>query len=542
MANLGNLPQPAAACLPAGVTDTQGKDAFTLRFGTATAEAVKTGTITDNRNSDLTKFPNGLGTYSKALKQASPGIAAAGSFNQFLKACGVEPGGPVGDFENTAIVRGGTAKLNGPRGAFSGQLIGKDSAGFGNAIVPPAPALDSIEYAIELVELYWASLLRDVPFEQYAANATALAACNELSALAAAHPGKFAYPVDAAGRVTPGTLFRGAFAGETNGPYLSQFAVVPTTLGRLPISQMIKTYLPAQDFMTTQSEWFNIQNGLDPAETAVFDPVHRFMRAGRDIAAYTQVDELYQAYLIADLVCETAGIPPNPGNPYLTYTNDKAFGTFGGPDIAATIGAVARAAINAVWYQKWRVHLRHRPEAGGGIAHLLKTGQLPPAVAAQLPHFDIVLNSAALNLSAARNGSYLLSQAFPEGSPTHPAYPTGHGTVAGACITVLKFFYDGNTQFANLLAPSADGLILNAYPNGAAPVTVNDELHKIAHNISFGHGIHAGIHWRSDTDTSILLGEAVAIAYLQDQIYSYQENFDIKITKIDGSTQSFKNF
>ena len=34
---------------------------------------------------------------------------------------------------------------------------------------------------------------------------------------------------------------------------------------------------------------------------------------------------------------------------------------------------------------------------------------------------------------------------FPEGSPAHPAYPTGHGTVAGACITVLKFFYDGDS-------------------------------------------------------------------------------------------------
>jgi len=34
-------------------------------------------------------------------------------------------------------------------------------------------------------------------------------------------------------------------------------------------------------------------------------------------------------------------------------------------------------------------------------------------------------------------------QSYPEGSPTHPAYPTGHGVVGGACITVLKFFFDG---------------------------------------------------------------------------------------------------
>ena len=68
------------------------------------------------------------------------------------------------------------------------------------------------------------------------------------------------------------------------------------------------------------------------------------------------------------------------------------------------------------------------------------------------------------------------------------------------------------------------------------------ELHKLAHNVSFGHGIHPGIHWRSDTDYSILLGEAVAIDFLMDQIFSYQENFDIAITKIDGTVCHFKNF
>jgi hypothetical protein len=36
------------------------------------------------------------------------------------------------------------------------------------------------------------------------------------------------------------------------------------------------------------------------------------------------------------------------------------------------------------------------------------------------------------------------------------------------------------------------------------------------HSVSFGHGIHAGIHWRSDTDVSMPLGEANAISILQD--------------------------
>lgn len=548
MSDLNKLPQPAAGCLPAGVTDQNGKNAFILRFGTATKEAVATGSISHTPNTDLTKFPDGLGTYTKALKQTSAGIVDSGTFDQFLKACGVKPGGPLGDFENANIKLGGTNKLNDPLGAFALQLVGKDSRGFGDPIVPTPPALDSVEYAIELVELYWASLLRDVPFTEYDTDATANAAANELSALAAAHPGKYAGPLDGSGKVTPDLLFRGGFnahpayfAGETDGPYISQFCLLPTFMGRVPLDQKIKTLVAGKDFMTTQSEWENIQQGIAPSEIAVFDDHHRYIHTGRDTASYTQVDELYQAYLIAYLVCSTLGIGANPHSPYVsTFKKEKAFGTFGGPDITATLGAVARAAINAVWYQKWLVHLRHRPESGGGIVQLLKSNMLNPMDAAKLGNFNIVLNSAALNLSNIRNGSFLLSQAFPEGSPTHPAYPTGHGTVGGACITVLKFFLDGGQSISNPIVPSLDGLTLEPYV-GPGHLTVNGELHKLAHNISFGHGIHAGIHWRSDTDYSLLLGEAIAISFLEDQMWTYEEEFNISIKKMDGTTHHFKN-
>ena len=547
MADLTKLPQPAAGCLPAGVTDQHGKDAFIVRFGTATKEAVPTGSVSHTPNTDLTKFPDGLGTYTKALKQASAAIVDPATFDQFLKACGLKAGGPVGDFEHPNIKLGGTRKLNGPLGALALQPVGKDSRGFGDTIVPKAPALDSVDYAIELVELYWASLLRDVPFTEYATNATAQAAAIELSALASAHPGKYAGPLDGSGQVTPELLFRGGFnahptyfKGETVGPYVSQFWLLSTFLGRVPLDQRIKTLAAGKDFMTTLGEWENIQNGAAPSVTAAFDDQHRYVHTGRDTASYTQADELYQAYLIAYLVCSTTGIGANPKSPYTIFNNEQAFGTFGGPDIAATLGAVARAAINAVWYQKWLVHLRHRPESGGGIVHLLKKGLLNAADAGKLGNFNIVLDSVVLNLSNLRNGSFLLSQAFPEGSPTHPAYPTGHGTVAGACITVLKFFLNGSAIIPNPVIPSCDGLYLEPYV-GPGKLRVNGELHKLAHNISFGHGIHAGIHWRSDTDYSLLLGEAVAISFLEDQMWTYEEKIDITIDTMDGGTHLFKN-
>jgi hypothetical protein len=170
--------------------------------------------------------------------------------------------------------------------------------------------------------------------------------------------------------------------------------------------------------------------------------------------------------------------------------------------------------------------------------HLQKTG----VGTADAKVDAIALDSVAVQLSHLRNGSYLLSQAFPEGSPAHPAYPTGHGTVAGACITVLKFFFAGETPMVNPLVPSADGRVLEPYSGtDAGMMTVNGELHKLAHNISFGHGIHAGIHWRSDTDYSMLLGEAVALRFLQDQAYTYEEKVNVTLTKMDGTAHQIKN-
>jgi len=161
-----------------------------------------------------------------------------------------------------------------------------------------------------------------------------------------------------------------------------------------------------------------------------------------------------------------------------------------------------------------------------------------------------VLNSAVLPLIHSAYGSYLLPQAFPEGSPTHPCYPTGHGTVGGACITVLKFFFDCNQKIRPLLlaagrdvaTPNAAGTALNTYTGSDRDnLDINGELNKLAYNISFGHGIHAGIHFRSSTYWSILLGEQIALSILRDRAKGYNEPFNITITKFDGTTATINN-
>jgi hypothetical protein len=308
--------------------------------------------------------------------------------------------------------------------------------------------------------------------------------------------------------------------------------------GSQAINQQQASYQAGIDYMTDLGTWFQVQNGIDTGLRNQPDSQPRYGYDGRVLAAYTHVDVLYQAYFTAFLVLNTLGVPLNPGNPYVTSKTQNGFDTFGGPAIAASLGEIAARALDVVWYQKWVIHLRHRPESGGGLVHLTKTNQNNTNATLN----SNVLNSQAVAASFAKYSTYLLSQTFPEGSPTHPAYPTGHGTVGGACITLLKFFFDGNHVISNPQVPTNDGLGLVPYTGGdAGQMTVNGELNKLAHNVSFGHGIHAGIHWRSDTDSSILLGEALAISFLQDQALRFNEKFTVTFTKLDGTTATISH-
>ena len=524
--------------LLANSLDPRVKQSYALRKAAAVAEG-HIPVPAHTTNGDEQRYFDKSGTYTKGLLQDGIGLVNLNAYQSFKKALG---SGRFEDFEN--IIIGGTRTQNGPMGSYAFSLEGTDDVQFGDApspanqinqvVVPPAPALASEAYGTELVELYWASLLRDVSFSNYATDPTANLAAAELSSMPT-----YAGPRNNHGKVTPDLLFRGPYPGETFGPYVSQFMLIPTSFGAQPISQQLTTYLNGIDYMTDAITFQQVQNGIDTGLSVQIDPQLRFLDNARDTGAFTRVDVLFQAYFVAFLVLATMGAPRNPGSPYVGSHTQNGFGTFGGPDFAASLTAVARPSLNSVWYQKWIVHLRHRPESGGAIVRQILTGNGHTLMG----HVnDNVLNSQAVQSSFNKFGDYFLAMAYPEGSPTHPAYPTGHGTVAGACITVLKFFFDGNFVIPNPVVPTPGGLSLVPYTgNDAGRLTVNGELNKLAHNVSFGHGILDGVHWRSDTDCSIQLGEAVAISILQDRARTYREPFTVSLTKIDGTIATISN-
>jgi len=523
-------------------------DCFNYRKNMAQAQKINIGVQPDN--GDASRFTDFSGSYSKALLHDSLGVPNAAAFASMRTAFNT---GKTADFANIIVGTpggGGNSKLNGPQGSLAFDLEGVDSH---CTIIPPSPGVASAQTAAEQVEHYWGALLADVPFTDYATNALAgqaVADLNNMSFVSSPANNQFPYPV------TRQNLFRGQFVpgdGNVKGPYISQFMIQPTFFGAQPMDQKYQTFLPVggggTNYMTSVSEYQLVQNGGDSGRPIAYDPTFRYVRNGRDLAAYTRVDVLYQGYFVAFLVLAGLGAAPNPGNPYIGSLSQKAFGTLGGPDAAATLAEMATRALKAAWFHKWIKDLRMRPEEYGALVHARKTNASPMPQAAAALHGD-VLNSAALPIINANFGSYLLPQPFPEGSPTHPCYPTGHGTVGGACITALKFFFNGAQKIRPLLTaagrdvyePSPDGLSLNTYAGADSNnLDINGELNKLAYNISFGHGIHAGIHFRSSTYWSILLGEQVALSILQDRAKSYNEPFTISIKKFDGTTATISN-
>lgn len=495
---------------------TRVEQSFQVRLGAALRER-QVPTPAHPTNGDEGRYASRIGNFSKGLPHNSAGEVDATAYESLIDALS---SGDPSDFEQIRL--GGTVKLVNPQSGLAFDLEGTDCH---QMAIPPAPAIASREAAAEAVELYWHALLRDVPFSQYATNSSVKDAADELTSL-----GAFAGP-RMGGKVTPQTLFRGFTPGDLTGPYVSQFLLKPATFGAEEIVQQIQTLMPGSDQMTTFTEWLNVQNGLSAGPNQL-DSTRRYIRNGRDLAGYVHVDVLFQAYFNACLILVGMNAPLNPGNPYNSSRTQVGFGTFGIPHVKSLMCEVATRALKAVWHQKWLVHRRLRPEEFGGLVHVTKT----MIAGKSYPLDDSVLKSNAVAQVFGRFGSYLLPQAYAEGCPQHPSYGAGHATVAGACVTILKAFFDERFVLPSPVVASDDGSALLPYTGpGAGQLTAGGELNKVAANVAVGRN-WAGIHWRTDYSASVALGEAIAISVLRDQRATYNESFHgFTFTKFDGT-------
>jgi membrane-associated phospholipid phosphatase len=459
-------------------------------------------------NGDETNFPDRIGCFAKGLSQNDFGEVRPAAYDALLAAL---KSGKYAAFDR--VPRAGGRKLSNPVAAFAFHLEGGDSHQFGS---PLAPSITSEAAAWETSELYWQSLCREVPFERY--NSTALVG------QAAEHLG-----------VTPATIFRGSSSGDLSGPYVSQFLIKPIPYGSGRMEQRYRVPIPGCDFLTSVSEWSQIQNGLPPWREATYDPILRYIRNGHDLAEYVHYDFPYQAYLNAALILYDSGPRTilncnpfkNPANPYRRSTRQEGFVTFGQAEITDWLARVTTSALKAAYFQKWMVHRRVRPEALGGLVHFTRAGRRKYPVHASL------LSSPAVDATFALNGTYLLPQGYPEACPLHPSYPSGHAAIGGACSIILKACFDGSMLLPGCVRVNPDGTALLPFPEYAP--TIGAEIDKLVFNIAMGRD-WAGIHYRSDAVSGLRLGEDVAISVLQDLVSTYAEDFaGFSLTRLDGT-------
>jgi len=484
------------------------EDEWVRRNGDAVAEKLLPPKHPTNGDED--RYFNKIGNFSKGLPHDVLGEVELSAYTGLITAL---TSGAASDFE--AIQLGGVVKLSNPQSSYAYCLEGSDSH-VGVTALPPAYAGN--EQGSEMAENYWMALARDVAFANYDSDPTIAAAVADLSTFP-----NYQGPQP----VTPDTIFRGFTPGDLIGPYVSQFLALPIPYGAMTVPQQITTNVAGDDHMTSYLGWLNIQNGGAPTDHNVFDSTPRYMRDLRDIAAFVHKDFSYEAGLNAALILGGMAATLDPNNPYLSYTKTAAFGTFGAPDVLDMVGRVSAAALRCVYFQKWLVHRRVRPEEYAGNVQNQMTGQGSYPLPARL------LSSPVLTAIFDKYGTYLLPMAYAEGCPAHPSFPQGHGTLIGATVTVLKAFYNETFEIPNPVVASSDGLSLEPY-NGS--LTIGNELNKLAANIARARDA-SGVHWRSDGMNGLLLGEAAAIKILKDLKANYWEQFaGFQLTKFNGRT------
>ncbi len=531
-----------ARCNQASEIRNQARDDASSEFSTAQPPV----------NGDEDKYQSlgfpGFASFTKALGHDDNGLVEELSFNSLLTAL---QEGTQEAFQRVKL-GGGVRTLANPLNAFSFQLIGNDSNG---ARMAAAPSFCSLNTAVDLVERYWMALCRDIPFDRYFSDPLIAEACEDLNALGFEQQFGFT--------CTPQTIFRGPYAGCDVGPHVSQFLLQDFNFGNQPIRQLQRYPREGLDYLTDLEGWFQVNNGnSDPTNTDDLVGERRIITL-RDAGQWVHIDLPYQSALWSTLILlglrGVEGI--TTASPYVNggITTAGPFGSLGEPDVTIQPALAAVYALKHAWFQKWCVHRRLRPEVYAQRLELFRRGTLGgspdnplnndlfnqlfgegAAVWRQTVVLDRILEyNKQQNQNFHRTdpeGTWLLPIAFPEGSPTHPAYPGGHSAfIAAAATTAKALFQDG--PFPHPVIPINEGTELTRYTG--PELTIHGELNKLIANVTlFRDG--AGMHWRTDGTAfgvntppdrggqgietgGNLLGEKLAISMLRDIRRTYRE-------------------
>lgn len=482
-------------------------------------------------NGDESAFNDKRGNYVKGLRPANQlGEVHLTSYNSLLNA--LQSGDPA-DFASIAV--GGDRQLVAPQTAHRYRTLGLDPH---QGTMPPAPKFQSDEMGAEMAEVYWHALVRDVPFVDYGSYSgthTPQDAVQELNQFS-----NFTGPKQG-GQVTIDTLFRMGMPGCLQGPYVSQYLWRDVPYGALTIERKINEAAPT-DYLTNYDDWLENVGGLQRrgAEFPPTTPTAKtgnqvYIRNGRDLGEYVHVNFSYQPYLSAGLITFfDMGAPMDPAIPHTGQGTQDPYTTFGGFSLTELLATIAGHAVNAAWFHKWLVHRRVRPETFAGRVHNQHFGNKNYGITPELMSSNVLSRIVQYNDNNYGDQTLMLPLAYAEGAPAHPSYPSGHATIAGACVTVLKILFDGSHTITNAVEANASGTSLN--PINFQP-TVKEELNKLAANVSIGRNF-GGVHYRSDGPAALRLGEQIAHNAMEYVLHGANEGQPpLEYENFDGNTR-----
>lgn len=433
----------------------------------------------------------GPAAFGKTLAHDASGALAPGALQSFEAATA---SGKIIDWERLPVSN--EIRLVNPLAAYPWD---KDPMAADVMKCPAFPALQSEQLAEEALELYWMALLRDVPLWDYERSSLVRDAVAELR------------KTRLNANVTATTLFRLGTPGDSEGYFVSQLLWMPIPYGAHNLWQGYKTAFKGSDFLTKWDDYLKVINGeWPPGILNHFGDLY-YLRSGRDMGEYVHWDFSYQAFINAASIL--LGNPHRPRenwpatNPYKTSRTMNGFVSMGPAYVHSAMGMVSDCAFKACWNEKWLRHRALRPEEYCALVDRAVRGEATNVHA-------LIVQSEAVKRVREKFGSALLPQAYPEGAPPHPSYPSGHAAVAGACVTVLKALFDEKRKLRFPIQPTRDGKDWESInPNLPAP-TAGPELNKLATCMAMGRNF-AGVHWRSDAWQGLLLGESVATAWLK---------------------------
>lgn len=528
---------------------------FRLRVLNATNQRHDGAIINTNGDEELYKnnaVAPYAGSFSKTFEHNSDGSLTSDGKDNFKKLLYALKSGEDSDFSDIQLANG---KLVDPQASLCIALDGVDSCTI-PSLTPPA--LSSPQQMVEMLEDYAMEIARDVPFIDYSTDPTISALLNTGHLNSPSFLSNYSGPVSG-GVITSANIFQGT---NLPGGYISQLLYFPIPIPGFDLIE--QKYLSPKtraegglDFGVDLADMVYLQNGnVLPNNNSRFHSDKRYIYNGRTLAESVHNDVLFQFHYHAALILKYLGCPRNSG--WNIAANQQPFSSFGGDaDAFPNITAACGVAIKHAWYHKWQIHRRLRPEATSILINNQKNGVSGyNFMDATLMANDIITDIGTLHHTYyGKTNSFVLSSSFPEGCPAHPAYPAGHATVAGAGITMIKAYFDCSTKWVDLpnltnygsgsrlfktAKTNVDGTALVAatdIPN----MSINDELNKMAYNIALGRD-WANVHYRTDGDMGMLLGEEVAINYIKDLLTQYNQTHtsatpvSITIQKIDGSS------